>query len=484
VLPDDVLLEILDFCVVGYPERNGMLYKSQYVKRGKVWWQSLVHVCRRWRSLVFASSRRLNLQLLCTNGTSARKTLDIWPVLLLLKHDLVMETSVDDVVAVLEQNKRIRQIDLSCILTSQKVNEKVWAAIQVPFPELTGLQLTSRSETTPFLPDSFLGGSAPRLRSLGLEGIPFLGLPNLLLSATHLVTLSLSRIPHSGYISPEAMVTCLSVLTVLEGLSLGFESPQSYPDQEIQRPPPPTRTILSALKEFWFKGAYEYLEDLVARLDAPRCHWFSISFFNDIVFDTPQFIQFISRAQIFKAPNNVHVVFDSHSAWVSLRSQASIDEVEVKVSCRVPDGQLSFLAQICTSSPLFSTTEILYINERYRLSSPLDWKDDIENAEWLDLFRPFTDVKDLYISEEFAPRIAPALQELTGGRTTDVLPTVQNIFLEPLGPDQEIEGIGQFISARQLTNSPVAISVWKRNPWVNYSADIPGAQSIPKSIGL
>jgi hypothetical protein len=30
-------------------------------------WQVLVHVCRRWRSIVFGSPRRLNLQLFCTS---------------------------------------------------------------------------------------------------------------------------------------------------------------------------------------------------------------------------------------------------------------------------------------------------------------------------------------------------------------------------------------------------------------------------------
>jgi len=187
-------------------------------------------------------------------------------------------------------------------------------------------------------------------------------------------------------------------------------------------------------------------------------------FFNDIDFDTPQLMQFISRTRTFKAFNIVHVVFDSHFAWVELQSQASNREEDVlEVSCRVPDGQLSFLAQICTSLSLLLTTENLYIHEH--LSSQLDWNDDIENAVWLDLLRPFTAVKDLYLSKQFVPRIAPALQELAGGRTTDLLPTVQNIFLEgfqPSGLDQEIEGIGQFISARQLTNRPVAISVWRR----------------------
>jgi len=466
VVPDDILLAIFDFYVVGHQDFREMAVEYQYAKRETVPWQPLVHVCRWWRSLILGSPRHLNLQLLCTTGTSARKALDIWPALPLLIQDNVSETSVDNVVAVLEHSDFIRQIYLRCITTSQTDKEKVWAAMQVPFPELTALTLLSRSGTGPLLPDSFLGGSAPRLRSLELRAIRFPGLSNLLLSASHLVTLRLFGIRHSAHFSPEAMVTCLSVLTSLERLFLWFESPQSSPDQETRRPRPPTRSILPTLREFSFKGVHEYFEDLVAPIDAPQIHRLSTSFFNDIDFDVPQLMQFISRTQSFKALNIVHVVFHSHAAWVKLRSQASnrdFEEVIVEVSCREPVGQLSFLAQICTSLPLLSTTENLYI---YRhISSQPDREGDIENVEWLDFLRPFTAVKDLYLSKKFGPRIAPALQELTGGRTTGVLPTVENLFLEgfqPPGSDPEIEGIRKFISARQLTNRPVTISVWQR----------------------
>jgi hypothetical protein len=68
--------------------------------------------------------------------------------------------------------------------------EDALAAMQVPFPELTVLWLASYGETVPVIPDSFLDGSAPRLRLFFLEGILFQGLPKLLLSATHLVNLS------------------------------------------------------------------------------------------------------------------------------------------------------------------------------------------------------------------------------------------------------------------------------------------------------
>jgi hypothetical protein len=68
------------------------------------------------------------------------------------------------------------------------------------------------------IPDSFLGGSTPRLQYLSLDNIPFPGLPNLLLSAIHLTNLFLVDIPLSGYFLPEAMLTALSALTSLEEL--------------------------------------------------------------------------------------------------------------------------------------------------------------------------------------------------------------------------------------------------------------------------
>ena len=58
VLPDDVLLEIFDFYM-----NVDVFYED---KRETEAWQTLVHVCRRWRYLVFGSPRRLNLRLCCT----------------------------------------------------------------------------------------------------------------------------------------------------------------------------------------------------------------------------------------------------------------------------------------------------------------------------------------------------------------------------------------------------------------------------------
>jgi len=154
VLPDDVLLGIFDFYMIIDP--NG---EKQEIEA----WQTLVHVCRRWRCLVFESPHRLDLQLCCTPKTPARDTLDVWPALPLLIQGNLFSTDTDDVVAALGQSNRVYQVFLH--LYGWQL-EEVLAPMQVSFPELTRLQLYSHDETLSIIPDSFLGGSAPRLRYL------------------------------------------------------------------------------------------------------------------------------------------------------------------------------------------------------------------------------------------------------------------------------------------------------------------------------
>jgi hypothetical protein len=223
-------------------------------------------VCRQWRCVVFGSPRRLNLRLLCT-PTTTRESLGVWPALPLQIESDIYSTSVDNIVVALGHCDRVCRIRL--LIPWHLKWDKVLAAMQVPFPALTDLALLCHSdEPALVIPDTFLGGSAPRLRSLKVGSIPFPGIPNLLLSATHLVDLDLSDIPHSGYISPEAMATCLSVLTRLHTLSLSFSVKILY-SRSHQRLPPVTRSILPDLKRFWFKGASEYLDELVAQNRCP-----------------------------------------------------------------------------------------------------------------------------------------------------------------------------------------------------------------------
>jgi hypothetical protein len=198
----------------------------------------------------------------------------------------------------------------------------------------------------------------------------------------------------------------------------------------------------------------------VARIDAPRLFKLDITFFNDLEFDTPQYIQFIHRTPSLGSLKKARVFFKIDAAGVVLTQTSGHGRLTVGIECRESDWQVSSLEQVCTSSLLLlSTLEDLYIYEHPNLRPY--WQDDVENMQWLELLRPFSTVKNLYLSKEFAPRILPALQEVVGGRTTEVLPTLQNIFLEeppPSGPVQE--AIGQFVASRQVTSHPIAVSRW------------------------
>ena len=473
MLPDDVLLEIFDFYVDEDVDED---LDEGSEKQSIEEWITLAHVCRRWRRVVFQSPLRLNLRLVCTPKTPTRDTLDIWPPLPLIirdfdNHDPVEPSIVDNIIAALEHNDRVCQIELKYPYPSSEFGYITdSAAMLKPFPELTFLQLSMgvhhEQEPEPILPDSFLGGTAPRLESLHLYGFSFPGLPKLLLSATHLVVLSLYNISPSGYIPPEAMATCLSALTSLEFLRLRFDYPRPRPAIESRSLPPPplTRSILPNLTKIRFKGASEYLEVILARIDAPRLDELHITFFNQAIFDTPQLFQFISRRPTLRAQEKGHIVFTSGAIIVESPSQTSdYGPLGVRILCTASEWQLSSLEQVCTSSlPPVSTLEDLYISE-YRYGRP-HWQDDVENTLWLDLLRSFVAVKNLYLSKEFVPRIAPALHELVGGITTQVLPTLENIFLEGFRPSRPLhEGIERFVAARQLTSHHVAVSRWDRD---------------------
>ena len=444
--------------------------RYQILKEGIEAWQSLVHVCRRWRRVVFGSARRLNLRLVCSPRTPVRETIDVWPELPLyikadgpingsdLRMDCVNQKGVDNIVAALrlERRDRVDEIRLSC--DDDSAIEKVFSAMQVTFPELIFLRISrwQSAEMVTALPESFLGGTAPRLQGLELYRISFPGLPKLLLSATQLVRLYLEDIPHSGYFSPESVVTALSAMTSIRSLFLLFLSPQSRPDQESRRLPPLTRSVFPVLTTLALRGASEYVDDLVACIDAPRLYELIITFFNQIVFDSPQFSQFISRTPTLKTPEKAHVAFEGDSASVRLTSRSGY--LRIRVRCKEFDWRVSSMEQICTwCLPPLSTLEDLYLAPlRYQTS---ERRNNIENALWLELLQPFPTVKNLYLSKRLAPFIVPALQELIGGSQTEALPNLRSIFLKEIEPSEPVqEGIKKFVDARQ---DPIAISLWE-----------------------
>ena len=196
----------------------------------------------------------------------------------------------------------------------------------------------------------------------------------------------------------------------------------------------------------------------MARVGAPLLDTLRIRFFHQLIFDTPQLAQFLARTPNIQPPVAVRITFsDRHVKVTSLASTPL--KLILEISCRPTDWQLSSLTQVFSLSfpdVFIPTVEHLYVSEG-RLWEPKE--DDIENGQWLEVLRPFTAVKYLYLSREFTSCIVLALQDLAG----EVLSSLQNIFLEgllPSGPVQE--AIEKFVAARQLANQPVAVSHWDK----------------------
>ena len=451
VLQDDVLLEIFDF------------YRNCVVRFDGMWdWQLLLHVCRRWRYIVLASPRRLDLQIKCNRSTPARKLLDIWPPFpIFISCDSWGEDlENDDILAALQRRNRISEIDFWCGYWWEM--EQFASAIGGPFPVLTHLTvhvsqtqslMVASDSVTEKLPDSFLGGSAPLLESLVLERAPFPALPNLVLSASHFLFLHLYHIPHVGYIPPEAMVTFLLPLHNLEGLTIEFTSPKSRPLQ--MSPPPSTRALLPSLNHFHFDGASEYLVDFIARIDAPMLQRFSMIFFSDIIPNISELHKFIDRTDGIK---------------IFTRAEVHMDHEEVQVIFESPNPGLDIICD-SSASPLASMVRLLEQLltipsqaeqlELHEFGIEEEWQDEVDDSQWLQLLRPFVSVKSLYVSEGLGPFIASALEELTEERVADVLPKLDSLFLQGLGSSEPVEEtIKSFVSTRQLSGHPVILRHW------------------------
>jgi len=446
-LPDEDLLEIFEF-YMAYPLPPPFLDEDA--------WHTLVHVCRRWRYVVFGSPRRLDLRLLCINGR-LMKTLDIWPELPIVIHVDSWRNgqlpSDSDVISMLKRHDRVCKIFINGV-----PNTLLEEIATTSFPALIELELASFQGGTPILPDSFLGGSVPSLRSLDLWGIPFPGIGKLLLSTRDLVTLSLGSMSHSGYISPEAMAAILSALTRLKSLHLNFETPEFWAHGASRRPPARTRVVLPSLTEFDFSGTSGYLEDIVSRIDAPLdC---IDATFGEPVSDMPLLRDFIGRTKILKAPHRAELFFSSFNDRVSLfQRKGNIDFKVLNILRYTSDPQLSSLTQACSRLlPPLPTLELLGISKYESEFRSSQWLNEVENTQWVELLRPFTAVKDLALDEAFVLSVASALRGLVGEGETETLPALQNIFLEGFQSSDPVpDSITKFTAARGLSGCPVIV---------------------------
>ncbi|KAH9171739.1 hypothetical protein EDB89DRAFT_1069246 [Lactarius sanguifluus] len=450
-LPDIVLLDIFDFCRKAQP-RLPVVWK----------WHLLVHVCQRWRQIVFESPHRLNLQILCSFGTPVRKNLAIWPAFPIVIYypsysskNGIPPDDEDDVIAALEHRDRLCSLNL-CVTELQL--EKITKVMREPFPMLTDLHIDSASGNSLVLPAEFLGGSAPRLQIMTLFSLLDPALP-LLLSTSDLVFLDLCFVPLDGYISPEAMVAYLAALPRLELFSIGFEFPSDTSHNDRMPLPPVTRIALPALVDFSFAGTSEYLEDFVSRIDAPQLYCISIDYVLQLVtvdYQVAQLSKLIDRSAVIPKLTQFRradVHFFSRTVTYVVyphmnRPSSDWHAAEAFISFEGFDWHVLDIAQLLSLLPTV-LSNVTHLNlAEFRANRRLE---DMDDFDWLHFFRQFSTVQTLRVSQELAPRVAHALEDTVGELVAEVLPSLELIRI--MG--QPASSIEKFIAARRLSGCPV-----------------------------
>jgi hypothetical protein len=438
ILPDDALLEVFRCCRA---DDDAFLHSWT--------WKPLVHVCKRWRQIILASPRYLHLVLLCNRRTPVRESLDIWPRLpIVISFSPTDMSDQESVIFALQHRDHIVDVNFSGI--SRSWLQKISAFMQAPLPALTKLALSAKSSL--ILPETFLGGSAPRLRSCMLNGIAFPALPTLLTSTRQLVRLFLHDIPNTGYIPPEVMAPCLATLPNLEWFRLRFRSPLgSIAPPDLSSPLPLERTNLPVLAIFHFEGHSEYLEQVLARIDAPSLHHLTVFF---------SFGFFVSMSQLYRFINNIEGLKKCQQATVELSrwsvtlTDGTQNHLKLGSSWGRLGSRISSMAQLLDH--LLSRVELLVIHTH----SVVQTQRDMEITQWLALLRPFAAVGRLIISSELVPIFAHVLRDLTGEKDIEVLPGLRDLTFagqDRYTPVQEAVMIKPFLAARQLLGRPVAL---------------------------
>ena len=419
-LSDEILLRIFRFFLNPSPQI----------------WPILVHICRKWRHLIFASHRALCIRLSCTHGTPVLKILDLWPALpLALEYGGSPEPNPpvpedeENILTVLNRSDRISSIHLT--LTKSLLENL--SSIEGQFSELEDLVLLSESDMKLTVPRTIRWG--PRLRRLHLTGIAFLRLPELLSSSKSIVDIQLHEMPGIGYFTPQPLLKALSGMTQLQSLSLRL-----LPDAALSVGPHSSRcrAVLPNLTCLRYQGTSECLNDLLAFIHAP-C------------------LAVLERSDI---------LFSEHSFSVSLTRPAS-ECFRYQVFCEPFSRQLSSLANFCTGFPAFVS---LVEDLRICVTPTSSGQTASDREEWLKLFHAFEGTKRFYLAgnSDITTEIALALQS-----SKTALPALHKLCLqEPVSGFVPLqEAATSFMHSRLHSCHYLGVEYERRQRSFNYRLD-------------
>ena len=424
-----------------------------------------------------------------------RKKLGSWPTFpIVIDYGKVASKDKVDIIAALQYRDRVRRITLSGI--TRTLWAKLDAAMQESFPSLTRLSLTGpgdQDDHAPALPRKLMGEGTLRLQELYLDGISYPTLPQFLLSAPDLVKLNFVHIPSTSYVSPEDMLTGLAGLTRLESLAIEFRPSvllNLLTDDRLAATPTKPAVHLPALKMFRFTGFCEYLEGLVAQIDAPLVTSFNICYFGEPVYRVPRLTQFLIRSKYLKALSHLSIrCVPWTQLWFSGEDRSLMFQIKTSGMVRGVLHSVQVMQQMSTLisniprlslvGPAPASTEppfggSLYGSTRFAKTllpqgslftmgvhgvTPREEQpgvpDSIDHIDWIGLFRLFTGVEELVIrGAELSESVVHALEKVSEDMIAKVMPALRSLIFARERPTVSVH---QLIFVRQKTGRPVIV---------------------------
>jgi hypothetical protein len=426
-----------------------------YIDASPPFWSRLAHVCRTWRQIIFYSTRSLRLRLYCTYGTPVLKNLDCWPPLPLVVNYGGFPTlpppspeDEDNIMAALELSDRVCSISLT--VSTSLLNRL--STISKPFSVLEELVLLSQDVDIPMSKylSEFLWGN--HLRILHSTGLSFPSFPRL--PSQDLVDLRLQEITIWKF-SPEQVANALCGMTQLQSLSFHFLFFTPRPNDFSIPPPSGGRIVLPALTYFKYRASSQYLNALVARIDAPCLRDFDITYFSQPTLDASQLGGFIDRVGAWMSPLQADIVLAERAISVTFTEPGAdaLTRLRLEISCQQLDQQLSSLSQTCGhfSSFLFNVEDL-------RIKTVRE-SDDTDDGHWLRLIRMFGGTKHLSVTRQLATDILRALRPADEAHG-NLLPALQSlrVFLQGVSASAPLlDSVESFLTQRPLSSHPIQL---------------------------
>ncbi|KAI0257801.1 hypothetical protein BC834DRAFT_976843 [Gloeopeniophorella convolvens] len=445
-LHDELLLEIFNAYRLDNPDT--WIFKSR--------WFILADVCRRWREVILASAIHLELELSWGNGTPVADLLDDWPPLPLeFSYDFSFTpmTHEDEQGILLALQRRDHVRSMSLYGLSAMSHASLISAMDQTFSILERLSLRATGDTHLTLPQT---SSAPRLRYLCLEAVAHPTGSLLLSSALNLTDLQLENIPISAYFSPEYLAAQMSKMSRLETLSISFQASTAILDaQRDSTEPQATCIMFPKLYSLIFRGNSTWLEGFVGRIGANHLLTLKATFFYQATFTLPFLLRFMDISQRATL-NPVIVSFSSDDVSIYASKLEGMQILPVNLDLSVIsnriDRQVQSVIQLVDALlPKFSAVEQL---ECYLWGAGPGRSDSVELAQWRQLLRSFTSLRDLWISTELGMDFAICLHP-DEAPFPELLPELRRIVvvtdMESWDLDSNIHAaFKDFIDARRL----------------------------------